>query len=152
MTSRIDVIGQNDPTGEHYEHMMDDSRELNPPENKPEWECDEPPEIDSKWHHYNDNTYTVIGYANERSEDARYPFTIIYKGDNGNIWCRPLSEWYRSFTPFKSDKEKWVESVQEFYNLKLQKIAPNQATLEEVYDALISGELPIPEVKHDKSN
>ena len=49
-----------------------------------------------------------------------------------------------TFRSTKSDKEKWVESVQEFYNLKLQKIAPNQATLEEVYDALISGELDLP--------
>ena len=60
------------------------------------------PVINSKWRHYNGNIYTVIELTNLHSENFdKYPITVVYKGENGKIWSRPLSDWSRSFTKFK---------------------------------------------------
>lgn len=58
-----------------------------------------PPELNSKWEHYNGNLYEVILIANEYTEyPDKYPITVVYKGNNGRIWCRPLTKWFDSFT------------------------------------------------------
>ena len=54
--------------------------------------------IGSIWEHYNGNKYEVILLTNENSGNEKYPITVVHKGENGNIWSRPLSEWKRSFT------------------------------------------------------
>lgn len=51
----------------------------------------------SKWKHSNGIKYKVIAIANDLNTE-KYPTTIVYKGENGKIWSRPLSEWYKSFT------------------------------------------------------
>lgn len=55
------------------------------------------PKIKSKWIHTNGIKYKVVAIANETNTE-KYPLTIIYKGKNGKVWSRPLSDWYRSFT------------------------------------------------------
>ena len=53
----------------------------------------------SDWIHSNGNHYHVVMLANEHSADMeRYPVTVVYKGTNGKVWCRPLSDWHRSMT------------------------------------------------------
>lgn len=63
-------------------------------------------EKDSVWKHNNGNIYTVIEITNLDSKDLiKYPITVVYKGENGKIWTRPLTDWHRSFTKVKSLKE-----------------------------------------------
>ena len=52
---------------------------------------------DSKWKHYNGIEYKVIAIANEENTE-KYPTQVIYKGENGKVWSRLLSDWHRSFT------------------------------------------------------
>ena len=56
----------------------------------------------SKWDHVNGNRYEVILLANEHSERSQYPVTVVYKGLNGKVWCRPLPDWHRSMLPAPS--------------------------------------------------
>lgn len=58
------------------------------------------PSLKSKWKHHNGIKYKVIAIANEESNE-KYPITVVYKGKNGKIWSRPLTDWYRSFTEIK---------------------------------------------------
>ena len=54
----------------------------------------------SEWRHTNGNLYHVLCIANEHTERPdQYPVTVVYQGDNGRIWSRPLSDWHRSMTP-----------------------------------------------------
>jgi hypothetical protein len=55
------------------------------------------PAIKSKWKHYNGLKYKVIAIANEENTE-KYPTTVVYKGKNGKIWSRLLTDWHRSFT------------------------------------------------------
>ena len=41
--------------------------------------------------------YIVVGYAN-RTNNPRYPRTIIYMGYGGRVWSRPADDWHRSMT------------------------------------------------------
>lgn len=66
------------------------------------------PHVGSKWQHRNGNIYTVTGYANEKTTTDKYPVTVIYQGENGNIWCRPMSDWHRSMTDC-TERDKLVE-------------------------------------------
>ena len=60
------------------------------------------PQSHTTWQHTNGNIYEVIGYTNMHSTNlTKYPLTIVYKGENGNIWSRPLSDWHRSFTAYE---------------------------------------------------
>ena len=53
----------------------------------------------SWWTHRNGALYTVLMIANSDTEDeARYPVTVVYQGDNGKVWSRPASDWHRSMT------------------------------------------------------
>ena len=56
------------------------------------------PKIKSKWKHTNGLKYKVICITNLESINPKYEKQVVYKGKNGNIWSRPLSDWYRSFT------------------------------------------------------
>jgi hypothetical protein len=55
------------------------------------------PLVKSKWQHYNGAKYKVIAIANEE-DTKKYPKIVVYKGKNGKVWVRPLTDWYRSFT------------------------------------------------------
>lgn len=57
------------------------------------------PERGSVWEHRNGSVYTVVGFTNLHTQnEEKYPVTVIYQGDNGRSWSRPLSEWFRSMT------------------------------------------------------
>lgn len=68
------------------------------------------PKINSEWTHRNGNSYRVLMIANEGSEKEDYPVTVIYQGlQNGKIWSRPLSDWYRSMS-YKVDPDTLAAS------------------------------------------
>jgi hypothetical protein len=52
--------------------------------------------------HTNGNEYRVMHLANAYSENERYPVMVVYSGQNGRVWCRPLSDWHRSMKPKSS--------------------------------------------------
>lgn len=60
----------------------------------------EVPKKGSKWKHYNGLVYEVEAITNQHSIRPEYPVTVVYRGANGNLWSRPLHDWYRSFQPF----------------------------------------------------
>lgn len=52
--------------------------------------------------HTNGAIYTVLLLTNTHSTPERlikHPIDVVYIGQNGRIWSRPLSDWGRSFTP-----------------------------------------------------
>lgn len=54
--------------------------------------------------HTNGNIYTVLYLTNTQSKPERWkdhPIDVVYQGANGNVWSRPLSDWFRSFTKIK---------------------------------------------------
>jgi hypothetical protein len=64
------------------------------------------PQIGSRWVHTNGNKYVVIIVTNIHSErQIEYPTTVVYIGDNGRIWSRPLTDWRRSMSPETNAKE-----------------------------------------------
>lgn len=55
--------------------------------------------VGSKWRHRNGASYTVIMLTNLYTESPEvYPITVVYRGDNGKVWSRPLNDWHRSMT------------------------------------------------------
>jgi hypothetical protein len=41
--------------------------------------------------------YCVLMLANEHTaQPDKYPVSVVYMGENGNTWVRPLSDWHRS--------------------------------------------------------
>jgi hypothetical protein len=53
----------------------------------------------TRWQHGNGNQYTVLLVSNEDStRPEEYPPTVVYQGDDGKIWSRPVSRWYGSMT------------------------------------------------------
>ena len=54
------------------------------------------------WTHKNGTRYRVIVIANDNADrQFDYPTTIVYINTaNFTIWCRPLSKWHSSFTPY----------------------------------------------------
>lgn len=56
------------------------------------------PKLRTRWRHRNGAEYTVWAFTNTESTNPDYPETIVYHGDNGNLWSRPLSDWHRSMT------------------------------------------------------
>jgi hypothetical protein len=59
------------------------------------------PKIGSKWIHHNalGIEYTVILIANTSNDNPRYPITVIYQGDNGNVWAKPLKNFLTTLAP-----------------------------------------------------
>ena len=54
----------------------------------------------SVWQHRDGDIYKVVMLANEATEQPdRYPVTVVYRGKDGKVWSRPLSDWHRSMTP-----------------------------------------------------
>lgn len=58
------------------------------------------PDTLSVWRHYNNNYYRVLMMSNiESRNQSQYPTSVVYQGQNGNIWSRPLGDWHRSMFP-----------------------------------------------------
>ena len=55
----------------------------------------------SVWRHTNGNLYTVLRIANHASNNDRYPLTIVYIGNNGNVWAKTEADWRRSMSEDK---------------------------------------------------
>ena len=57
-------------------------------------------ELGSKWIHHNGLKYTIILIANTGFDNFQYPITIIYKGDNGNVWAEQLDNFLEKLSPY----------------------------------------------------
>lgn len=84
------------------EYTIEQVRELFPLPGERE---DSLPTDKSLYRHTNGGVYRITGYANQETQKPdQYPVTIIYQNVvNGTTWCRPASEWARSFTPVDSE-------------------------------------------------
>ena len=62
------------------------------------------PKIGEKYRHTTSGRiYWVITITNITSTRKEYPVTIVYENvDNGSLWSRPASDWWRSF-------KEWAE-------------------------------------------
>lgn len=52
----------------------------------------------TKYKHRNGNIYEVLLIANENSDRAEYPITVVYVGANGNIWAKSLDNFLEKMT------------------------------------------------------
>lgn len=62
--------------------------------------------IGQQYRHRNGNIYTVIMLTNTNGSPERikeHPVDVIYIGQNGNVWSRPLLDWDRSFTKINTE-------------------------------------------------
>jgi hypothetical protein len=51
----------------------------------------------SRWTHKNKRmTYTVLFITNLRGNILAHPPDVVYLGDNGLVWSRPLTTWHES--------------------------------------------------------
>ncbi len=50
------------------------------------------------WKHKSGSFYRVLLITNEQSTREEYPITVVYKGQDGVVWSRPLSKWHDSMT------------------------------------------------------
>lgn len=68
---------------------------------------DDTPSQGSVWKHKKGNKYNVIMLTNMDGDrvDPDFPPTVVYKGEDGRVWSRPLSRWCGSFTPIPFDVE-----------------------------------------------
>lgn len=67
----------------------------------PEFKPDPLPTPDSFWVHKDGAIYQVIQLANvDSTQPDRYPVTVVYRGEDGKVWSRPASDWYRSMRQF----------------------------------------------------
>lgn len=53
------------------------------------------------YQHLNGNIYTVTAIANEHSTRPEYPPSVVYKGENGLTWCKPLENFQRKMSRIK---------------------------------------------------
>lgn len=53
------------------------------------------------YQHINSNIYTIIAIANEHSLRPEYPPSVVYQGENGLVWCKPLENFQRKMTRIK---------------------------------------------------
>jgi hypothetical protein len=52
----------------------------------------------SRWRHHSGRVYTVLFLTNTEGDGVRYPYTVVYEGENGNRWSGPLDDWHRRMT------------------------------------------------------
>lgn len=43
--------------------------------------------------HHNGIIYQVLYIANEESTNESYPETVVYQGNNGKVWTKPLNNF-----------------------------------------------------------
>ena len=56
------------------------------------------PKVGQRYKHTNGTEYTVVLIANANANRELYPLTVVYTGQDDNVWARPLNQWYRSMT------------------------------------------------------
>ncbi|QFR59703.1 hypothetical protein VBApiPXC38_16 [Acinetobacter phage VB_ApiP_XC38] len=53
------------------------------------------------YQHINGNIYTIMAIANEHSTRPEYPPTVVYRGENDLVWCKPLENFLRKMKRIK---------------------------------------------------
>ena len=85
----------------------------------------------SRWQHRNGNVYTVL-YITNKPDELRYPKTVVYQGDNGEVWSRRADDWARSMTalPAAEPKPPASEALVLQHMMDAYEAAPNEALAE----------------------
>lgn len=65
-------------------------------------------ELGSRWTHRNGHMrYTVFLFTNQYSiDEEKHPVEVVYIGDNGKYWSRPLKTWHESMLPIKESENE----------------------------------------------
>lgn len=60
----------------------------------------------SAWQHHSGRTYTVLTLSNTEGDDPeRFVPTVVYQGEDGRVWSRPVSDWHRSMSLLAAPKQ-----------------------------------------------
>ena len=52
------------------------------------------------------NGYTVVAVSNTAHRTPKHPPDVVYVGDNGHYWTRPLRDWPGSLVPEEDAHDK----------------------------------------------
>lgn len=54
---------------------------------------------ETSWRHERGNIYVIVCVTNLATTDLeRFPPTVVYRCTRGEMWSRPISQWYEKFT------------------------------------------------------
>lgn len=60
----------------------------------------------SAWRHHSGRAYTVLLLSNTEGDDPeRFVPTVVYQGEDGRVWSRPVSDWHRSMSLLAAPKQ-----------------------------------------------
>lgn len=62
------------------------------------------PAPSDRYRHANGIEYTVVGITNEHSDRAEYTPKVVYQGDNGRLWDKPLEDFMRKMKLIATNK------------------------------------------------
>ena len=62
------------------------------------------PQPGEQWQHKNGLKYTVLFVTNTTVERPGHAPDVVYQGDHGSMWSRPLADWHRSMTLWDANK------------------------------------------------
>lgn len=54
--------------------------------------------------HHSGSIYTIVNFANEKADadhKAEFPFTVVYKDNEGNVWARDFDTFITKFKPWR---------------------------------------------------
>lgn len=63
------------------------------------------PSVGEQYKHHNGNVYEVILITNKDSQRSEYPVTVVYKGENGKVWSKPLADFKAKMTLVVNNEE-----------------------------------------------
>ncbi len=52
--------------------------------------------IGSSWRRWSGECYKVVGFTNQVNS-KKYPLTVVYKNDDGEMWSRAFEGWDTKF-------------------------------------------------------
>lgn len=56
----------------------------------------------STWKHRSGRVYTVLHVTNTQAADTnKFMVTVVYRGEDGNVWSRAASEWHNCMTRYE---------------------------------------------------
>ena len=57
--------------------------------------------VGSLWQHHSGIVYTVLHLANVANVNEKYPVSVVYIGQNGNVWVKTLENFLSKMMLYK---------------------------------------------------
>lgn len=137
-----------DGWGCRYGKEMSERYEVHYPPEKTKQCVDELPEAGTICHMFIDGQMVGDQVLIMAYSDNLIWASVQNWDDEGNYSEVPrtyyMNEGVFTFSPIKSDKEKWVDEVQSYFNFTVGCIAPNDTHLECLYEAIVCGHISLP--------